>query len=430
MPDLHISCFDPLKRVQIRAQANQNCTAQKEQENLKEQSSQPQGPQLPQKQAYSTYFTCNYYYVDDQMVMYEDGVGCVSALLILSPAPRGSDTWSSSTLYPCVSDEEQAKSGSDVKRVKTQDQEDGMRQAAEGEEEEEEFHHAPKVPAAEEMQQVELLRRFQNISGIYEFDWHSVQPASLTPGKVREIIGARNGYQQQDTDTGMKQELSWLRSVWGRLKWSSVKGWREEAILNTAIHVMQFHVQMDMDTRGIPYLIMHTRIRYFGYFETPWRVAWQVSLDGKSQPEQNLNFRDKKKVYAFFTLMRVAQGGCGITQLHYSAQPHPGFPQEMPQSGQNKPKRNGHASKLHPTVGSAVGGSGVEGESEGGGRGVERFFLLRSSEFVNNGNGVVVQSGYLNGHGKFTFKWNRVSPVDKTLVRFDEPIHSARVQLP
>ena len=359
----------------------------------------------------------------------------MSALLILSPAPRGTDTWSSSSLSPCwVSDEMHAESGPDSVKINTarrqEMQEDEMRQAAE---EGDDDLHTKKVSAAEAVQQVRLLRTFQNNSGIYEFDWTSVQPVAPTPGKLREMIGAHTGYQQHHKDTDMKKELSWLRSVWSRMKSFSVKEWCEEAILNTIVHVMQFHVQVDMDTRGIPYLILHTRIRVFDCFETPWRLVWKVSLDGNSEPTQNLNFRNRK-VYSFFTSMQMAEGCLGITQFQYSTQPHPGFPQEMQQSRRKKQKQTGqNSSKPHPPVVVSGEGGGVWGAEGGGVRGSlngEKLFLLRTSEFVNNGDGVAVQSGYLNGHGKFTYRWKRVAPVDKSLIVFDEVVQSTNYLIP
>ena len=151
-------------------------------------------------------------------------------------------------------------------------------------------------PTIGKVSQEEMLSLFRRISGIYQLDWSRVRPGDVTPGQIRVAQSAIAGTTAAERGT--------LRRLF-----DSAFRWCEASAMDRILRVLQFHLQVDVDDDGVPYIRVHTRLR-IGNVETPWRFSWQTSLDGHRPPVLFRNIVDQK-AYTYLTWTHSENGFVG-----------------------------------------------------------------------------------------------------------------------
>jgi hypothetical protein len=141
-------------------------------------------------------------------------------------------------------------------------------------------------------------------TGIFKFDWSSMEPASnITPGMMREAVQAH-----MKVSTGLdEEEVTMFGKMWQQLSLSA--SWCMGTLLDFSLRWLHIHVNMDCDENGVPFICIHSRLDVFGFYHTPWKLKMYAPFDGSTQ----LAYQNIKGLSG----VRKSMGGTGVSDLKY-----------------------------------------------------------------------------------------------------------------
>jgi hypothetical protein len=257
-------------------------------------------------------------------------------------------------------------------------------------------------------------------NGVFEFDFTTVTPKDLTPGRLRSFTKAIEGHDTGPADTMFKTLWQTLRHFWNSCT--------PEALVDWFTKFQQIHIQTEFDEFGVPFSRLYHRFKILGGITTPWRFFGQVVLNLGARPIRNHSYKDRK-MYSMIGQTMVGPGLFGVSFFHISSTQQAGYPggSKVPPRASQACHKPGTRSKDSP-IKSGASEKAAESSTQETVQAQEPLdedlFVLRFIEGISDGKNIRV-AGYVNGLGKYEWSWKRIADCDRTLCNFDENVEQS-----